>query len=64
MKTRSNSPQYPLERVHVRVEGKDHLCVLNKVSFNIKNFIEKVYFQEYVPGKANYLTVPVNVTHL
>jgi hypothetical protein len=28
MKTRSLSTQYPLERVHVRVAGKDYLCVL------------------------------------
>jgi hypothetical protein len=64
MKTRSESNHYPLERVYVRAGGKDYLCTLSKVKFSLKNFIEKVYFQEYVPGKANYLRVPVNVTHL
>jgi len=50
--------------VYVRVAGKDYLCVLSSVKFNTKNFIEKVCFQEYVPGKANYLRIPVRVTHL
>jgi hypothetical protein len=64
MKTRTLSDQYRLERVHVRAAGKDYLCVLAGVKFNLKNFIEKVVFHEYVPGKANYLRVPVLVTHL
>jgi len=64
MKTRSESRQYPLERVYVRVAGKDHMCTLRGVKFNVKNFIEKVVFTEYVPGQANYVTVPINVTHL
>lgn len=64
MKTRSLKPHYPLERVYVRVAGKDYLCVLAQVKFSVKNFIEKVYFKEYVPGKPNTLRVPVLVTHL
>jgi hypothetical protein len=64
MKTRTLSAHYPLERVQVRVEGKDYHCVLAHVQFSLKNFIEKVYFKEYVPGKANKLTVPVDITHL
>lgn len=64
MKTRALSNHYPLEKVYVRVAGKDYHCVLSQVKFSLKNFIEKVYFHEYVPGKPNPLRVPVFVTHL
>jgi hypothetical protein len=63
MKTRSQNLQYPLQRVYLRAEGVDHLCVLSNVQNNVKNFIEKVHFKEYVPGKPNYLTVPIIITH-
>ena len=65
MRTRQKSPQYGLEKVHVRAGGREFPCVLRDVRMNRKNFIEKVYLQEYVPGKANRLRVPpVSYTHL
>lgn len=64
MKTKSLRSHYPLERVIVRAAGKDYDCILARVKFNLKNFIEKVYFKEYVAGKPNNLTIPVEITHL
>ncbi len=63
MRARNQNLQYPLQRVYVRTEGVDHMCVLANVQNSVKNFIEKVYFKEYVPGKPNYLTVPILITH-
>ena len=48
----------------MRVEGKDHLCILRGIRSNIKGFIDKVLFEEYVPGQPNYLSVPVEFTHI
>jgi len=39
MKARQKSPRYRLEKVFVRVEGKDYECVLSSVKMNVKNFI-------------------------
>ena len=64
MKTRTKSPRYRLEKVYVRVEGKDYECILTSVKFNLKNFIEKVYFKQYVPGQPNELKIPIQLTHL
>ena len=64
MRTRQKSPQYGLEKVHVRAGGREYPCVLREVRMNVKNFIEKVYFQEYVPGKANRIKVPLFFSNL
>lgn len=64
MKTKFQSRKYGTQRVYIRTEGKEYMCVLKEVSMNRKNFIEKVYLDEYVPGQANHLTIPVEFTHL
>lgn len=64
MKTKLKSKQYGLERVAVRVAGQEYLCVLKHIQLHHHNFIQKVYFQQYVVGKPNHLTVPITFTHL
>ena len=50
MKTKLQNDKYGLEKVFVRTEGKEYMCVLSEIRLNYKNFIEKVIFEEYVPG--------------
>lgn len=64
MKSKMKKKQFGLEKVSVRVSGKEYPCVLKQIALHPENFIEKVYFKEYVVGKPNYLTVPISFTHL
>jgi hypothetical protein len=64
MRTKRKHPQYGLERVYVRAAGKEYMCILREVRMNVKNFIEKVFFHEYVPGQPNYLTVPLHFSRI
>ena len=45
MKSKMKKPQYGLEKVVVRVEGRDYPCVLREVRLHTHKFIEKVMFQ-------------------
>lgn len=65
MKTKMKSPSYGLERVFVRVEGREYNCILRKVIMNpYKKFIQQVELQEYGAGKPNRVRVPVMLTHI
>lgn len=48
----------------MRVGGKEYTCLLKEVRMSVKNYIEKVFLFEYVPGEPNYLKIPVYFSHL
>ncbi len=55
---------YGAETVYMRVNGEEYRCILKRVSIVYpEDFVSGVTLVEYVPGKPNKLTIPVELTH-
>jgi DNA-binding cell septation regulator SpoVG len=48
-----------LMTVYVRVEDKEYKCILSYINMHHEGWIQSVILEEYVPGEANKLLIPI-----